>query len=71
MASPALKVLVQVEPPEVTRATLDALMDGELSAFEQDLQTRNRAAGLGGEPLTGVERGVLKAYLFFACTRKP
>lgn len=50
---------------------LDSLMDGELSAFERDLQTRNRAAGLSGEPLTGVERGVLKAYLFFATTRTP
>lgn len=71
MASPALKVLVRVDPPEVNRATLDSLMDGELSAFERDLQSRNRAAGLSGEPLTGVERGVLKAYLFFAHTRTP
>lgn len=55
----------------MSRAALDSLMDGELSAFERDLQTRNRAAGLSGEALTGVERGVLKAYLFFAVTRTP
>lgn len=67
MERPALKVVVRVEPQqELTRAQLDQLMDGELSAFEKDLRARQQAKGLSGESLTGMERGVLKAYLFFA-----
>lgn len=68
MENPAvLKVVVRVDPPAVTRTQLDALMDGELSAFEKDM--RSRSKGIGDEPLTAIERGTLKAYLFFAYTR--
>lgn len=71
MPEPALKVTVRIDPPDLSRAHLDVLMDGEISAFEKDLRARNAAMGLGGEPLTSIERGTLKAYLFYAVTRKP
>lgn len=67
MAKPELQVVVRVEPPqELNREQLDELMDGELSAFERDLQRRQQERGLSTEPLAGVERGLLKAYIFFA-----
>lgn len=64
-----LTVQVQVDAPEVSRAQLDALMDGEITAFEQDLKrSSERGAGLQG-PLTSIERGTIKAYLYFAKKR--
>lgn len=64
-----LTVQVKIDAPSVDRAQLDALMDGELSAFEQDLKrVSERGANLQG-PLTSMERGTIKAYLHFALTR--
>lgn len=71
MEKPALKVVVRVEPPqELSRAVLDELMSGELHAFEQDLIQKTKEKNLTGGPLTSPERGILKAYLFYAYTRK-
>ena len=69
MSAPALKVTVRIDPPDLSRANLDKLMDGEISAFEKDLRVRNQAASLSGEPLTSIERGTLKAYLFYAVSK--
>ena len=44
-------------------------MDGEISKFEEDFQRRQRAQGLAGEPLTSIERGVLKAFLVYGVTK--
>lgn len=70
MESPALKVVVRVEPPQLDRVTADRLMDGEISGFEKFLQERQRTQGLSGDdPLSTPERGILKAYLTYAATR--
>ena len=69
LQSPALQVVVRADPPSMDRATLDRLMDGEISKFEEDFQRRQRAQGLAGEPLTSIERGVLKAFLVYGVTK--
>lgn len=70
MASPALQVVVRVDPPATDRATLDRLMDGEISEFEKHLQAKQRERGLSGvDPLSTPERGILKAFIIFAQTR--
>ncbi len=69
MPSPALVVVVRADPPEMDRATLDRLMDGEISKFESVFQQRQREQGLTGEPLTSIERGTLKAFLIYARTK--
>lgn len=70
MESPALKVVVRVEPPQLDRASVDRLMDGEIARFEKFLQERQRSQGLSGnDPLTTPERGILKAYITYASTR--
>ncbi len=69
MESPALKVVVRVEPPQLDRASIDRLMDGEISRFEQFFQERQKSMGLSGDPLSTPERGVLKAFLAYAASR--
>lgn len=69
MPSPALVVVVRADPPEMDRATLDRLMDGEITKFEDVFQKRQREQGLTGEPLTSIERGTLKAFLMYARTK--
>jgi hypothetical protein len=64
---PALKVVVRVDPPtELSREQFNELMDGELTAFEADLRRRQQGRGLQGDPLISAERGLLKAYIYFA-----
>ncbi len=71
MASPALKVVVQVDPPNLDRKTADRLMDEEIAGFEAFLQEQQRRAGLSGnDPLSTPERGIIKAYITYASTRK-
>lgn len=69
MASPALQVVVRADPPDMDRVTLDRLMDNEINKFEEYFQQRQREQGLTGERLTSIERGTLKAYLFYARTK--
>lgn len=51
------------------RVSLDRLMDNEITEFEKHFQKRQREQGLTGEPLTSIERGTLKAFLFYARTK--
>lgn len=70
MGSPALKVVVRVDPPELDRANIDRLMDGEISEFEKYLQQKQREQGLSGnDRLMTPERGILKAFLIYAKTK--
>lgn len=69
MASPSLQVVVRADPPDMDRVSLDRLMDNEITEFEKHFQQRQREQGLTGEPLTSIERGTLKAYLFYARTK--
>lgn len=66
MGSPGLKVVVQVDPPDMGRESLDRLMDGEITRFEEELKRRQVGQGLRPESLATAERGILKAYLIFA-----
>lgn len=71
MEKPALKVVVRVEPPkDLTRGQLDDLMDGEIAGFEAQLREQSQKRGLPGDHLITAERGLLKAYLFYAYGRK-
>lgn len=70
MASPALKVVVRVDPPNIDRATADRLMDEEIAGFQAFLQEQQRRAGLNGhDPLSTPERGIIKAYITYVSTR--
>lgn len=72
MERPALRVVVRVEPPaDLSREQINTLMDGEVHAFERDLQRRQREQGLSPDPLNGSERGIIKAYILFAHGRTP
>lgn len=47
---------------------MDDLFNGELSKFEAWVIERNRRRGNTGEPLLSVERGIIKAYLYYVAT---
>lgn len=48
---------------------MDELFNGELAEFEKWFVARQVAKGHPATGLIGAERGVLKAYLFYATTR--
>lgn len=46
-------------------------MDEEIAGFQTFLQEQQRRAGLSGnDPLSTPERGIIKAYITYASTRK-
>jgi hypothetical protein len=45
-------------------------MDGEIAGFEAQLREQSQKRGLPGDHLITAERGLLKAYLFYAYGRK-
>jgi hypothetical protein len=49
---------------------VDKLLDGELSNFEKYFSRIQEERGLEGAPLATFERGLLKAYLFYAATER-
>lgn len=67
-----LSVKVKINPPPETvdKKEVDRLLDGELSKFEDYFAKVQREQGFDGAPLAGFERGVLKAYLYYAATER-
>jgi hypothetical protein len=65
-----LHVNVKINPPPETvdKKEVDRLLDGELSRFEKHFSHVQKEKGMDGAPLAAFERGVLKAYLYYAAT---
>ena len=67
-----LHVKVQISPPPKTvdKKEVDKLLDGELTRFEEYVQRKGREAGSDGMPLASHERGIIKAYIYYAATER-
>jgi hypothetical protein len=66
-----LEVNVRILPPspDITPEEFDFLSEGAVQAYEAWVQSRKaKAGGVGGEPLTAVERGTVKGFLYFVAT---
>lgn len=65
-----LQVDVRILPPspDITPEEFDALSDGAVQAYEEWVKSRRTKSGLGGEPLTAMERGTVKGFLYFVAT---
>lgn len=69
-----LRVNVVISPPpsKDNVRELDAMLDGELTKFNEYFIRKQRERGiLDPAPLIGPERGIVKAYLIFAATERP
>jgi hypothetical protein len=67
-----LKVSVKISPPpsQVDKKEVDKLLEGEIAQFEQHVIRQAKERGFEGAPLASFERGMVKAYLFFAATER-
>lgn len=61
-----VRIRLEPKPEKIDPKEFDALCDGALSEFERWFESRQRSPA----PLLGVERGVLKAYLYYLATKE-
>ena len=54
----------------MNKQEVDSLLDGEITKFEQHVIRQHEAKGIEGAPLASFERGMVKAYLYFAATER-
>jgi hypothetical protein len=65
-----VKITIQPPPDTVSKQEVDRLLDGELTRFEKYFSHIQQKRGLDGAPLASFERGVIKAYLYYAATER-
>ena len=67
-----IRIRLTPHPDKVPPETFDAAMNGEITNFEKWFLNQQVTAGRQNpEGLLGVERGVLKRYIFWLATKEP